>query len=82
MTMLSMAAIGLACAMAIHLIVCPFQALVRTLYVSGIFAAADTLLKVIIIFGMHVPLFLYGCAYCLLDALTQCETRCLLGCQW
>ena len=34
----------------------------RTLYVSGVFAAADTLLKIIIIFGMHVPLFLYGCA--------------------
>ena len=41
----------------------PFQALVRTLYVSGAFAAADTLLKVAIIFGMHVPLFLYGCAH-------------------
>ena len=38
------------------------QALVRTLYISGAFAAADTLLKIIIVFGMHIPLFLYGCA--------------------
>jgi Predicted membrane protein len=37
---------------------------VRTLYVSGAFAAADTLLKTVFIFGMHVPLFLYGCACC------------------
>lgn len=36
------------------------QALVRTLYVSGIFAAADTLIKIIFVFGLHIPLFLYG----------------------
>ncbi len=37
------------------------QALVRTLYVSGVFAAADTLIKIVFVFGMHIPLFLYGC---------------------
>ena len=36
------------------------QALVRTLYVSGVVAMADTLLKIFYIYGLHVPLFLYG----------------------
>lgn len=36
------------------------EALVRTLYVSGGFAAVDTLIKAMFVFGLHIPLFLYG----------------------
>ena len=37
------------------------QALMRTLWGSGGFAAFDTLIKALYIFAFHVPLYLYGC---------------------
>ena len=36
------------------------QALLRTLAISGAYAAFETLLGVLYIFGFHVPLFLYA----------------------
>jgi len=37
------------------------QALMRTLWGSGAFAAFDTFIKALYIFAFHVPLYLYGC---------------------
>ena len=48
------------------------QALTRTLWGSGGFAAVDTLIKALYIFAFHVPLYLFGCdshlkfAFCLI----------------
>ncbi len=36
------------------------QALIRTLWMSGAYAAFETVVASIYIFGAHVPLFLYG----------------------
>lgn len=38
------------------------QALIRTLWLSGGYAAFETFVAAVYIFGAHVPLFLYGCA--------------------
>ena len=38
------------------------QALVRTLWMSGAYAAFENMVAIISIFGVHVPLFMYGCA--------------------
>ncbi len=38
------------------------QALARTLWMSGAYAAFENMVVMIYIFGAHVPLFLYGCA--------------------
>ena len=41
---------------------CCMQALIRTLWLSGGYAAFETFVAAVYIFGAHVPLFLYGSA--------------------
>ena len=36
------------------------QALIRTLWLSGSYAALEMLVAAVYIFGAHIPLFLYG----------------------
>ena len=37
------------------------QALARTLWMSGAYAAFENMVAMVYVFGAHVPLFLYGC---------------------
>jgi Predicted membrane protein len=47
------------------------EALVRTLRVSGLFALGDTLVKIVYIYGFHVPLFAFGYVLPLIPASLQ-----------
>ncbi len=53
------------------------QALARTLWMSGAYAAFENMVVMIYIFGAHVPLFLYGCAP---GSLAQSNPRRLCHC--